>query len=235
MTLCLAVTLVFLVSSLSSAQQSQPCKSPPYLTGQFFVTLNAEHTYWNYEYNTALQRMKMFQTEYLTNRSSTYDYLLHFGEGVMYEIDTLTSSCYKRPLRTHYQPIEIPDDAVFLVNWVFGSLSVPNAGLKTLGWMGYNHRGEEYNRFVTEVGCVPYHTIFQTEDHGEVIMVFMNSTMHTTAPDDLSPPRFCPNKNTSPKGKPVDFISLFSETKARDLRRALEKLKNVYLNNYSFS
>ncbi|XP_033839396.1 uncharacterized protein LOC117386177 isoform X2 [Periophthalmus magnuspinnatus] len=190
MRLLLALALEFLVCSLITGQQMQPCKSPPYLMGKLLV-------------------------------------------GAMYEMDVLTSTCSKRPLRTDYQPIGIPDHATFMMPLVLGILSVPSAGVQINSWQGYTLRGEQYSKLVTEVECVPYHTIFYTEKHGEVVMVFLNSTMHRTALDDLSPPRFCPDQDAHPTGRPVDLIELVSESKARDLRRALSKLINIYMNNYS--
>uniref|UniRef100_A0A8C6SXM7 Ependymin n=1 Tax=Neogobius melanostomus TaxID=47308 RepID=A0A8C6SXM7_9GOBI len=223
----LVLGLTALLCSLTDSLQ-QPCKSPPYLTGNLIV---GEGKIWNYEYNAALQRMRVYETEHHTNQTFTYDYLLHFREGVMYEIDGQTFTCTKKPLRTEYQPIGIPHDADYLDNFVLGSLSVPKAGISMQAWTGYTSGGEEYSMCVTEEGCVPYYTIYNTEKYGEVVLVFMNSTMHTTPQDDLNPPRFCPN--TKSAARPVDLVSLFSKSKARLLTRTLTKLKNVYLNDYT--
>ncbi|KAJ0055858.1 hypothetical protein NL108_016803 [Boleophthalmus pectinirostris] len=234
MRLLLVLAVVFVVYSLTTAQQTRPCKSPPYLMGKLVVSLKDEVKFWNYEYNRALQRMRVYETENLVNRSLTNDFLLHFGEGVTYEMDGLTSTCSKRPLRADYQPIGIPDDATSAMPLIFGSLSVPGGGMQVNSWQGLSPRGEEYIKFVTEVGCVPHQATFYTEKHGQVTIVFLNSTVHNKAQDDLSPPGFCPEEDAQPTGRPVDLLELFLESRIKKLKRTFSKLINVYLNNYSF-
>uniref|UniRef100_A0A3B3Z906 Uncharacterized protein n=1 Tax=Periophthalmus magnuspinnatus TaxID=409849 RepID=A0A3B3Z906_9GOBI len=210
-------------------------ESPPYLMGKLLVV--SRYLVW-LNNHSLLNVEKLDWTKY-------YKILLRLNaiiflcQGAMYEMDVLTSTCSKRPLRTDYQPIGIPDHATFMMPLVLGILSVPSVGVQINSWQGYTLRGGVVSAYhmliklVTEVECVPYHTIFYTEKHGEVVMVFLNSTMHRTAPDDLSPPRFCPDQDAHPTGRPVDLIELVSESKARDLRRALSKLINIYMNNYS--
>lgn len=161
--------------------------------------------------------MRIFEKEENSLLSFTYDdleYLLHFGEGVMYEIDSEAFTCTKRPLRREYQPIGVPHDAVYVENLVFGSLSVPKAGMSVHAWMGHPQRGEKYNKVVTEEGCVPFFTTYQTERYGEVRMTFMNSTVYSSPQDDLSPPYFCVDHSVRSTGRSVDLISLLSKAQS---------------------
>lgn len=177
--------------------------------------------------------MRVYETEHQPNRTFTHDFLLHFREGVMFEIDGQTLTCSKRGLRADYQPIGVPHNAIYSSSYVMGTFSVPKAGMSVHSWTGLTPRLEVYSKFVTEEGCVPFHTSYFTDKYGAVSLLFMNNTMHTTTPDDLSPPRFCPDISVNSAAKPVDLFGLFSKSKARHLTRTLSKLKEVYLNNYT--
>lgn len=177
--------------------------------------------------------MRVFETEHHANRSFTYEYLLHFKEGVMYEIDGQTFTCTQRPLRREHQPIGVPLDATYVEDYVLGSLSVPKAGVRVYAWTGYSWGEEIYLKFVTEEGCVPYLTTYHTDKYGEVGLMFINNIVHAAPQDELSPPGFCPDVGVKSTVRAVDVISLLHKNKARHLTRALSKLKNVYLNDYT--
>lgn len=117
MRLVLGFTALF--CGLMASQQQETCKTPTYIKGKFIV--NDDEKMWNYEYNAVQNRLRVFEMEHHTNGSFTYDYLLHFGVGVMYEIDGETFACTKKPLRTEYQPIGIPTDARFVNSTVYST------------------------------------------------------------------------------------------------------------------
>lgn len=58
----------------------------------------------------------------------------------MFEIDGQTFTCTKRDFRTHYQPIGLPQDALYVLTYIIGTLSVPKAGVSVEAWEGYTPR-----------------------------------------------------------------------------------------------
>uniref|UniRef100_A0A3Q3L9T5 Uncharacterized protein n=1 Tax=Mastacembelus armatus TaxID=205130 RepID=A0A3Q3L9T5_9TELE len=60
---------------------------------------------------------------------------------------------------------------------------------------------------VTEFGCIPVSTLYQTEQFGWTVISFFNNIIGIADPSLLNPPDFCSNAKT--EEEPVDFLSLF--------------------------
>ncbi|KAJ3585406.1 hypothetical protein NHX12_014125 [Muraenolepis orangiensis] len=133
------------------AQIPHPCRSPPLLTGNFVMT-NQNETVGasaNFLYDGLGQRIRLQEMGLLNNKSFTLDALFLYREAAVYVIDQEKRKCTKNPLKDAFHPIEIPTDAVLLGQVVLGSSSSPGKYMST----------------VTEFGCIPVSTVFQTPDY----------------------------------------------------------------------
>ncbi|KAJ3585405.1 hypothetical protein NHX12_014124 [Muraenolepis orangiensis] len=130
--------------------------SPPLLTGNFVMT-NQNETVGasaNFLYDGLGQRIRLQEMGLLNNKSFTLDALFLYREAAVYVIDQEKRKCTKNPLKDAFHPIEIPTDAVLLGQVVLGSSSSPGKYMST----------------VTEFGCIPVSTVFQTPDYDWVMI-----------------------------------------------------------------
>lgn len=212
--------------SLAASLDKTPkqCKSPPLLTGAFtFSTQNEKvWAYAGYEYDAFQERIRLYEQGQYMNQSFTYNVLLLFKEGVMYEIDGQAKKCTKKPLKADFQPLGVPHNATFVGQFIIGSSSAPGQGLLVNTWGGKTQEGGQYMVTVTEYGCIPVSTLYKTTEYGWVLVSYINNIMGIVDPSALNPPPFCPPLEVKPEGEPVDLFTFIINNK---------KLFNSFENN----
>ncbi|XP_035004621.1 ependymin [Hippoglossus stenolepis] len=195
------------------AERPHACSSPPLMSGALTVSTQNEKlwTYIRYEYDALGQRIRLKELGSYENKSFTYDALLLFREAIMYEINHKNRTCKKRPLKADFQPMRIPKTATLLGQAVLGSSSGPGQGLLINTWMGdLPDKQGKYLSTVTEFGCIPVSTVYQTDKFGWVLTSFFNNVIGISDPGQLNPPDFCPDAEMKDGAEePVDFVSLF--------------------------
>ncbi|XP_037333549.2 ependymin-2-like [Pungitius pungitius] len=195
------------------AQKPHPCSSPSLLSGSLTVSTQNEKlwTYARYLYDALGQRVRIMELGSYENKSFTYDALLLYREGSMYEINKHDRTCKKKPLKTDFQPMAIPKDASLLGQVVLGTSSGPGEGLLVNTWTGdLPGKAGKFMSTVPEFGCVPISTAYHTGEFGWVVTSFFNNVLGISDPDRLNPPDFClGGKRSADEEEQTDFLSLF--------------------------
>ncbi|KAG7496944.1 ependymin-like [Solea senegalensis] len=194
------------------AERPHPCSSPPLMTGALTVSTQNEKfwTYAKYYYDAMGKRIRVKEMGTYENKTFTYDALLLFREGTMYEINNADRTCKKRPLKAEFQPLAVPKNASLLAQAVLGSSSAPGEGLLVNTWMGHMSNKGMYMMTVTEFGCIPVATTFQTEQFGWMVTSYFNNVAGISDPGQLNPPGFCPDEETDDgPGEIAKFLTVF--------------------------
>ncbi|KAK7910185.1 hypothetical protein WMY93_014869 [Mugilogobius chulae] len=207
------VCLLGLSLGASLKRTPKPCKSPALMTGAFtFSTQNeAAWLYAGYEYDAFQQRMRIYETGYINNQSVTYDFLLHYAQGVVYQIDSKAKTCTKAPLADKFLPLGVPTNATLTGQVMLGA-GGPGEGLLVDTWHGYLE-GLEYYVTVTEFGCIPVTELVRTKEFGWVILSYFNNVQGLIDPNALNPPPYCPGQAVKTQGRPMDFFSVVHKMK----------------------
>lgn len=197
------------------AERPHTCSSPPLMSGAMTVSTQNEKlwTYARYLYDAFGQRIRLQEIGTYENKSFTYDALLLFREATMYEINDSNRTCKKRPLKTDFQPLEIPKTASLLGQAVVGSSSGPLQGLLVNTWVGnLPNKGGLYMMTFTEFGCIPVSTTYHTDQFGWMVTSFFNNVIGISEPDQLNPPDFCPDAQAeNSTEEPANFLTLFMQ------------------------
>uniref|UniRef100_A0A671U4E2 Ependymin-2-like n=1 Tax=Sparus aurata TaxID=8175 RepID=A0A671U4E2_SPAAU len=174
------------------AQEPHPCRRcKP--TQIIFLQSTQSEKLWafaNYEYDAFGRRLRLTEMGNYENKTFTVDYLLHYREAAMYEIDTKTRTCKKMPLKDDFQPWEIPKNSSLVGQAVVGSSSGPGQGLLVNTWIAFAPQGK-YISTVTEFGCIPVTTLFHDKQLGWTMTSFFNNVIGITDPNRLNLPDFC--------------------------------------------
>ncbi|KAM8747728.1 ependymin-1-like [Acanthopagrus schlegelii] len=194
------------------AQAPHPCKMPPLLTGALTISTQTQKlwAYANYEYDAFGRRLRLTEMGNYENKTFTIDYLLHYREAAIYEIDTKTRTCKKMPLKDDFQPWEIPENSSLVGQAVVGSSSGPGQGLLVNTWITIAPQGK-YISTVTEFGCIPVNTVFHDGQLGWTVTSFFNNVIGITDPNKLNLPDFCQGAEieTGSEDEPDSFLKLF--------------------------
>ncbi|XP_078131764.1 ependymin-2-like [Sander vitreus] len=196
-------------------QKPHPCSSPPLLSGALTISTQNEKlwTYAKYLYDAIGQRVRIMELGIYENKSFVNDALLLYKEATMYEINDVDRTCKKKPLKADFQPMAIPKDASLLSQAVLGSSSGPGQGLLVNSWVGdLPDKSGKYVTTVTEFGCIPVCSDYQTKEYGWLVTCFFNNIIGIEDPGKLNPPDFCQDAglNADSEEEPaVDFFSVF--------------------------
>ncbi|XP_007555908.1 ependymin-2-like [Poecilia formosa] len=199
------------------AETPHPCESPLFLSGALTVSTQNEKlwTYAKYLYDALGRRVRLLELGTYENKTFTYDVLLLYREATMYEIHHHNRTCKKMPLKVEFYPLAIPKDATLLGQAVVGSSSGPGQGLLVNTWTGeLPDKSGKYSSVVTEFGCIPVNTNYQTKEFGWVVTSFFDNVIGIEDPNLLNPPSFCSEaERMEDQKEPVDFFSLFQSKK----------------------
>ncbi|XP_077444157.1 ependymin-like [Stigmatopora argus] len=190
------------------AKNPEPCTSPALLSGQLTLSTQNEQlwAFARYLYDALGQRIRLQEMGFYQNKSFTYDALLLYREGVMYEINHQDVTCKKRALRPDFHPMAVPRNASLMGQAVLGSSSGPGQGVLVNTWTGQLPDNARYLITVTEFGCIPISTSYKTQPFGWIVTSFFNNVIGISDPNQLNPPAFCQDALHE---EPVDFFSLF--------------------------
>ncbi|XP_034413083.1 ependymin-like [Cyclopterus lumpus] len=195
------------------AQRPHPCSSPALLSGGLTVSTQDEKLWAGakYLYDALGQRVRVMELGTFENKSFTYDALLLYREGAMYEINEHDRTCKKKPLKGHFHPMEIPKDASLAGQIVLGSSSGPGEGLLVNTWTGdLPDKAGKFMSTVTEFGCIPISTVYHTDQYGWVVTTFFDNVLGISDPGQLNPPGFCLDAGMKvEEEEQTDFLRLF--------------------------
>lgn len=213
----LVLLLLSVLAPICLAQKPYPCSSPPLLTGAMTVSSQNEKMYFyaQYWYDAMGKRFRIKETGTLENKTFSLDALMLYRERAMFLIDAPNRKCTKQALKTDFEPLTVPADATLMGQAILGSSSGPGQGLLVNSWWGtLPTRTDKYMMTVTEFGCIPVYTAYQTAEYGWVAVSFFDNVIGITDPGELIRPDFCPKSEMSAEEDgdqppPADFLSLF--------------------------
>lgn len=162
-----------------------------------------------YLYDALEKRIRFMEMGVYENKTFTMDALMLYREGVVYQIFRHNRTCKKIPFKQDFQPLGVPNGASLLGQVVLGSSSAPLEGLLVNSWIGDIPKGGKFVTTVTEFGCIPVTSLFQTDQYGWLMMSYYNNVIGISDPGELNPPDFCPDTEIDSPEEPVDLISLF--------------------------
>lgn len=184
------------------------------MSGELTVSTQNEKlfVFAKYLYDALGQKIRLMELVTYDNKTFTFDGLLLFREGIMYEIHYDNKTCKKLPLKADFHPMAIPKDASLLGQAILGSSSGPGQGLLVNTWTGeLPENGEKYMSTFTEFGCIPVSSVVHTKDYGWMVSSLFNNIIGITNPNLLYPPSFCMDKELDIEEEPVDFHSFFQK------------------------
>ncbi|KAI2664557.1 Ependymin [Labeo rohita] len=83
-----------------------------------------------FSYDSKANKFRFVEDTAHANKTSYMDVLIHFEEGVLYEIDSKNESCKKETLQFRKHLMEIPPDATHEAEIYMGSPSITEQGLR---------------------------------------------------------------------------------------------------------
>lgn len=212
----LVVVLLSLLAPICLSQKPYPCSSPALLTGALTVSSQNEKVYYyaRYWYDALGKRFRIKEWGTFENKTFSADALLLYREQAMFLIDEPNHKCTRQAFKTDFEPLAVPKDATLMGQAILGSSSGPGQGLLVNSWWGSlpNNTGK-YTMTVTEFGCIPVYTAYQTAEYGWVAVSFFDNVIGITDPGLLNRPDFCPKETTGAQDgdepPAADFLSLF--------------------------
>uniref|UniRef100_A0AAR2JNF0 Uncharacterized protein n=1 Tax=Pygocentrus nattereri TaxID=42514 RepID=A0AAR2JNF0_PYGNA len=133
--------------------------SPPLLvgsiTGQDGILMSAGQ----YAYDAVSEQIRFNDYGTYKNRTFSFDFLMQFKQGIVYEIDSTRSTCKKFAMKSSFHPMRIPTNAKFLSEIILGTTSIPQMGLQITTWEGEDAETKGRNAGYKELVC---HTSEQT-------------------------------------------------------------------------
>ncbi|XP_037531045.1 ependymin-like [Nematolebias whitei] len=196
------------------AQIHHPCSSPTLMTGSFLLASQKglQTVYANYTYDAVGERIRLQEVGDYNNETFQFDAILLYKQGIMYKLNYKNSTCSKAYLDTHFHPLMIPKNASFRGQAVLGS-SI-GQGVLVNTWAGELNLGNtavKYVSIVTDIGCLPICSVFNTDKSDWVATSFFNVVVGIADPQLLIPPPFCNGAQLEKKNEDEeDLISFFS-------------------------
>ncbi|XP_063042398.1 ependymin-1-like [Engraulis encrasicolus] len=205
--------LCLTTAGLGNAQKPQPCRSPPLFMGGLTVGTQNEKVWavGRYAYDAVQQRIHLGEMGTYNNKSFTYNALMLFDEGVLYEINHKEQTCVKKPLQSDFHPMAVPKGATFISQVVLGTSSAPGQGLLVNNWWGdMPDKQGNYILTFSEFGCFPVSALAKTKEFGWMSVSYYDNVLGAE-PHWFIPPPFCADAELveSEDGKVTDFFSVF--------------------------
>ncbi|XP_052417784.1 ependymin [Carassius gibelio] len=206
----LALCSVLLLTGRCSAQTPQKCQTPRLLSGSISLSTQ-DGQVWavaKYIYDALGQRIRLWETGHVQNKSFYVDLLFLFKKGVVYTIDDRNQTCQKNPLSDQFHPFHIPHNASLQSQVILGGSSSRKEGLLVNTWKGdVPEIGGKYLATVTEFGCFPVSMLYYSARTGWIATTYFNAVKGIGDPEQLNPPPFCPAAET--EDQKLDFFSAF--------------------------
>ncbi|KAF3697558.1 Ependymin-2 Ependymin II [Channa argus] len=195
------------------AQEPQPCRTPPLMSGAFTVSTQNKNlgTYNRYLYDAEGQRMRLVVQGFFNNKTFVTDFLVDYNKDALYSIVDSKRECKKMTLKGDFKPMGIPPTASPVGQTLIGSPGA-GAGLLINIWTGdLPNKAGKFLSSVTEHGCVPVSTLYFIDNLGTVAVNFFNNAVEISDLSLLNAPDFCQQAEVDPAEEPKDFLSLFSQ------------------------
>ncbi|XP_048021350.1 ependymin-like [Megalobrama amblycephala] len=203
----------------SISAQPRPCESPAQYVGSMSMTaadgiITSAATY-SYDAHAQQIRVRNYMT--IFNETILMDLLMHFKQGVMYEIDYSRLRCEKKALETSFHPTRVPADAAFMGQVILGTTSVAGLGLLTNSWVGEIPEIQaQYMLTFAEFTCLPISASVFTPQTGWITMSFYNHLLGVQNPQDFVPPFFCPASASDEHLPKTNFLKAVRPSPSKD-------------------
>lgn len=185
-----------------------PPESPDLFVGSYSVATQDEKVYavGKFAYDAINKRIHLGEMGTYEHKNFTYEAIMLYQQGVMYEIHRHDQTCVKKALKDDFHPFEVPKDAGFMGQAVLGTLAYPGQGLVVNTWMGQmTNQSDSYMVSFTESDCLPVSGFFKTKDMGWMSLSYHDNSFGVPDPDAFVPPPFC-QKAKLEDGEKVDFF-----------------------------
>ncbi|XP_067290868.1 ependymin-like [Pseudorasbora parva] len=189
------LTVLFFSGWMSVSGQPRPCEAPAQYVGSLSMTAadGIISSAASYSYDARAQQIRFRNHMTVFNETVQMDLLMHFKQGVLYELDSSRLWCEKKVLDSPFHPTRVPADALFMGQVILGTTSVPGLGLLTNSWVGEIPEIQaQYMLTFTEFTCLPVSASVFTPQTGWITMSFYNHLLGVHNPQDFIPPFFCP-------------------------------------------
>ncbi|KTG37491.1 hypothetical protein cypCar_00000476 [Cyprinus carpio] len=189
--LCVVFSCLCAVAWASSNRQ--PCHSPPLTSGTMKVVSTGGHDLASgeFSYDSKANKFRFVEDTAHANKTSHMDVLVHFEEGVLYEIDSKNESCKKETLQFRKHLMEIPPDATHESEIYMGSPSITEQGLRVRVWNGkLPELHAHYSLSTTSCGCLPVSGSYYG-DKKDLLFSFFGVETEVDDPQVFVPPAYC--------------------------------------------
>uniref|UniRef100_A0A8D8KHQ8 Ependymin n=2 Tax=Culex pipiens TaxID=7175 RepID=A0A8D8KHQ8_CULPI len=211
--LCVVFSCLCAIGWASHHSHRQPCHSPQLTSGTMKVVSTGGHDLASgeFSYDSKTNKFRFVEDTTHANKTSYMDVLIHFEEGVLYEIDSKNESCKKETLQFRKHLMEIPVDATHESESYMGSPSLTEQGLRVRVWNGkFPELHAHYSLSTTSCGCLTVSGSY----YGEKKDLFFSFFGVETEVDDLqvfSPPAYCEGVSFEEAPDDHSFFDLFHD------------------------
>nr|CAA36742.1 prepro-polypeptide (AA-20 to 197) [Danio rerio] len=211
--LCVVFSCLCAIGWASHHSHRQPCHSPQLTSGTMKVVSTGGHDLASgeFSYDSKTNKFRFVEDTTHANKTSYIDVLIHFEEGVLYEIDSKNESCKKETLQFRKHLMEIPVDATHESESYMGSPSLTEQGLRVRVWNGkFPELHAHYSLSTTSCGCLTVSGSY----YGEKKDLFFSFFGVETEVDDLqvfAPPAYCEGVSFEEAPDDHSFFDLFHD------------------------
>ncbi|XP_066515799.1 ependymin [Hoplias malabaricus] len=202
-----------LCAAASASSSRQPCQTPYLTSGLLSVTSTGGHDIaaGDFNYDSTAKKLRFVEKENHSNKTTHMDVLIHFEEGVMYEMDSKNESCKKQTLKYRRHAMELPSDATHESETYLGSLSKSEQGLRVRSWNGkLPDLHANYTMLTTSCGCLTVSFSYHSEKT-DLSFSFMNVETEVDDSHVFVPPTYCDGVALEDAPDDHSFFDLFHD------------------------
>ncbi|XP_051961216.1 ependymin [Xyrauchen texanus] len=196
-----------------ASSNRQPCHAPPLTSGTMKVVSTGGHDLASgiFNYDSKTNKFRFVEDTTHANKTSYLDVLLHFDEGVLYEIDSKNESCKKETLQFRKHIMEIPTDATHESEIYMGSPSITEQGLRVRVWTGkLPELHAHYSLSTTSCGCLPVCSSY-FGDKKDLLFSFYGVETKVDDQQVFVPPAYCEDVAFEETPDDHSFFDLFHD------------------------
>ncbi|TRY57338.1 hypothetical protein DNTS_024934 [Danionella cerebrum] len=196
-----------------ASSHRQACHSPLMNSGTMKVVSTGGHDLasGDFSFDSKANKFRFIEDSSHSNKTSHMDVLIHFEEGILYEIDSKNKTCKKESLQFRKHLLEIPVDANHESEIYMGSPSIIEQGLRVRIWSGkLPELHAHYSLSTTSCGCV----LVSGSYYGEKKDLFFSFYGVETKVDDQQvflPPAYCEKVPFVEEPDDHSFFDLFHD------------------------
>ncbi|XP_064622758.1 mammalian ependymin-related protein 1-like [Lineus longissimus] len=141
-------------------------------------------------YDTANQRVRIVEEEYIGGQKEFMDVLYLHNQGIEYRLDIKTRKCEKKPISRPFPTLQIPTNATFYGEFYIGTSSVLGEGVLVEAWGG-EHEGARVMGEWTVKDCLPISFVSFGPKIGFFSSRHYDYTLGISDPMVFVPPKEC--------------------------------------------